>query len=475
MDYKKFIFYFIIAVTFFRLLYINFIPLLGDEAYYWQWSRHLDLSYYEQGPVLSIIIYLFTFFNKINTLFTIRLGAVILSMLTMFLCVLIYNKIFPENNKGSFFNLLFINSSLIFSAGAILMMHDTVMVFFYTLLIYVFLFVIEKPENTKNWIFAGIIYGIAIMSKFTIILIYPALFLFFLLRKNFKKYISGFIIFTLITLISFTPVFIWNYTHNWANIKYLIIRSGDNKIFTFKYLFEYFAGQIALLNPLLYFFLIFSAFKNLYQNEQKKFLSFIFIIPQIIFIYLSLKNKIEANWPAFSYMPVFFLATDYLINTKGILKKFVHLIYGFGFFISIIIFIIILIYPKLNLSASNALAKSMGYNKLALEINNLYNNVKQTDRVFIAARHYQIASLLSFYLPRQPMVYILIENEAAKNYRFWNDYKKFNDYNCIFIYEEEWERNEMSKFFSDCKKEIKVIDINNRKFFVDYFIKYNGL
>lgn len=467
MNYKKFIFYFIFAITFFRLLYINFFPLLGDEAYYWQWSRHLDLGYYEQGPVLSIIIYLFTFFNKINTLFTIRLGAVILSMLTMFLCFLIYNKIYQENYKGSFFNILFINSTLIFSAGAILMMHDTVMVFFYTLLIYIFLFIIEKPENTKNWIFAGIIYGIAIMSKFTIILIYPALLLFFLLRKDFKKYIFGFILFTLMTLISLSPVILWNYMNNWPNIKYLLIRSGSNKNFTHKYIFEYFTGQIALLNPLLYFFLIISALKNLYQTQtkQKKFLSLTFIIPQIIFIYLSLKNKIEANWPAFSYVPVFFLATDYLINTKNnFLKKFFHIICGFGFFICIIIYIFILLYPLLNLTHSNALTKSTGINKLALEINNLYNNTKQNNRLFIAARHYQIASLLSFYLPQQPMVYILIENEASKNYRFWKSYKKLKDYNCIFVYEEEWERNEMSKFFSDCKREIKIIEINKRKF-----------
>ena len=28
-------------------------PLAPDEAYYWQWSRHLDLGYYDQGPMIA--------------------------------------------------------------------------------------------------------------------------------------------------------------------------------------------------------------------------------------------------------------------------------------------------------------------------------------------------------------------------------------------------------------------------------------
>src|SRR6478672_6180854 len=30
--------------------------LSGDEAYYWDWSRNLDLSYYSKGPAVAYII-----------------------------------------------------------------------------------------------------------------------------------------------------------------------------------------------------------------------------------------------------------------------------------------------------------------------------------------------------------------------------------------------------------------------------------
>ena len=32
------------------------IDLSGDEAQYWDWSRHLDLSYYSKGPMVAYII-----------------------------------------------------------------------------------------------------------------------------------------------------------------------------------------------------------------------------------------------------------------------------------------------------------------------------------------------------------------------------------------------------------------------------------
>ncbi len=32
------------------------IDLSGDEAQYWDWSRHLDLSYYSKGPAIAYLI-----------------------------------------------------------------------------------------------------------------------------------------------------------------------------------------------------------------------------------------------------------------------------------------------------------------------------------------------------------------------------------------------------------------------------------
>ncbi len=44
---------FLLASTLFHILLIFHFPLASDEAYYWQWSRHLDMGYYDQGPMIA--------------------------------------------------------------------------------------------------------------------------------------------------------------------------------------------------------------------------------------------------------------------------------------------------------------------------------------------------------------------------------------------------------------------------------------
>src|SRR5206468_8442742 len=49
----------ITAVFVIRLVYLVWLSpyeLVGDEAYYWECSRHLSLCYYEKGPGLAWLI-----------------------------------------------------------------------------------------------------------------------------------------------------------------------------------------------------------------------------------------------------------------------------------------------------------------------------------------------------------------------------------------------------------------------------------
>src|SRR5262249_53694257 len=49
----------IAGVTILRLAYLFFCcpyDLAPDEAHYWDWSRHLDWSYYSKGPLIAWLI-----------------------------------------------------------------------------------------------------------------------------------------------------------------------------------------------------------------------------------------------------------------------------------------------------------------------------------------------------------------------------------------------------------------------------------
>src|SRR5947199_1286691 len=49
----------IVAASAFRVAYLAGdcpIDLAPDEAHYWDWSRHLDWSYYSKGPLVAYLI-----------------------------------------------------------------------------------------------------------------------------------------------------------------------------------------------------------------------------------------------------------------------------------------------------------------------------------------------------------------------------------------------------------------------------------
>ena len=487
MRYTKAIFIFIAAVTAVRLWFINLFPLLGDEAYYWQWARHLDFGFYEQGPGVALVIWLFTLFTNINTVFTVRAGAVILSAATLVIAFLIYKKLYSgdTDKKENFINILNMSSSVIFAAGSILMMHDTVMAFFAALFILQMLYICEKPGSSRYWASAGMLLGFGVISKLTLATFYPAVIIFAVtaFTAN-KKLFKNLLIFTLFTAIASSPYIYWNFTHDFATLKYLFIRGGGgNSGFTLKYLGELAGAQFGLISPFLFLFMMAAGFKALKNRENKGeyLMSVLFFVSIIPYLLLSKKRRVEANWPAYCFFPLFFITTRYIfsLNLKPILKKAaIHLPYALGF-LAVILIHIHLVLPILPIpEKANPLKKTYGYKELAEKADGVYNALRQKGPLFIASRHYQTASLLAFYMKDNPEVYCLIPHESRKHYRFWNAYEEYKGGSCLFVYGEPWEHAEMSVYFENSAAADEFIykkGVAESRYLFDYNTGFKGI
>src|SRR5258708_9355488 len=85
----------VLAFSVYRLWYCTHLELVGDEAYYWLWSRHLDICYLDKGPVIAWIIAAGTaLFGQ--TVFGIRFFAVILSSATGIGIYLLAMRLFAD-------------------------------------------------------------------------------------------------------------------------------------------------------------------------------------------------------------------------------------------------------------------------------------------------------------------------------------------------------------------------------------------
>ena len=77
----------------FRLVYAGMINLTPQEAYYWVWSLHPDLSYFDHPPMVAYSIRLFTIFWG-DTIYGIRLPAILYGAGTTMILSLLAAKFF---------------------------------------------------------------------------------------------------------------------------------------------------------------------------------------------------------------------------------------------------------------------------------------------------------------------------------------------------------------------------------------------
>jgi 4-amino-4-deoxy-L-arabinose transferase-like glycosyltransferase len=72
---KKSAYTLILLMAAFSAVYNAFLPLHGDEAYYWMWSHHIQAGYYDHPPMVALMIYLTNFISESE--WGVRLGNVI--------------------------------------------------------------------------------------------------------------------------------------------------------------------------------------------------------------------------------------------------------------------------------------------------------------------------------------------------------------------------------------------------------------
>ena len=61
---KKSAYILIIMLALLSTIYNAFLPLHGDEAYYWMWSHHLQTGYYDHPPFIAYMIYITNFISE---------------------------------------------------------------------------------------------------------------------------------------------------------------------------------------------------------------------------------------------------------------------------------------------------------------------------------------------------------------------------------------------------------------------------
>lgn len=451
-----------------RLILITKVDMIPEEVYYWQWSRHLSLSYYDMSPMVAYTIALTTFFGKLNSQFFVRLAAPFISFILSLYIYLVLKKI-TKNNTFSLLWAVLLNTIPIFNVGSILIMYGNLQMLFFSLTI-LFLVYLVATKKDFYWYLIGISTGLALLSKYTAGFIYPIVFSFLILSKNYRKYFyrkEPYLAF-LISIVLFLPVVIWNYMNYFVSFRHIMTLSGHFSNFHI-FLSNFFLlmiSQAGIVSPFIFLIIFISIIAGLYlglreNNDIYLILSLSSAVPFLYFIYQCTKTTVQPNWPVFLYFPAFLLSAILVLRLHASLKsqklkRIVTGLYIFSFAIGLIFSLIIFLEPyhpiiKMKLNKS-PMRNVLGWKKLGQYVDKELADHKK-DNLLIAARRFQVASELAYYVKGRPQTYSFNYFTRDNEYAFWNNFSSKKGKNFLYVIDTKYGKsinNELCKNFGSC-------------------------
>lgn len=418
---------FIGCITVFRLIYSNFVNLAPDEALYWDWTRHLNLSYFDHPPLTTYLIYLSTKLFGSNE-FGVRFFTILFSCLNSFLVYLISKKVF-NSDKQALSSVILFNLLPIFTVGSIIITPDTPLMFFW--LLNTFLIAQLITTNNKNyWYLIGATFGLSMLGKYSTVIFLISFILFIFIDKPQQKWLAAkeFYFSAIIALIIFLPVIIWNIQNDWVSFKFQTAHGlTGGEVQPWNNFCLYLAGQLLILNPLIFLGIILSVFWcwqnwRRERNEQQLFFSLLTVIPIIFFALTSFRAKVEANWPATGYLAGTIILVGWYykqVTNKRLLYKLFLQSLAVITIILVTLFSSLLYFPgilyssgfKLNHEPTDEL---YGWKELAAQVNTVYQQMQSKNQTYLLTNRYQIAAETAFYIPGRPQV-ICVNVESRPN------------------------------------------------------------
>lgn len=408
----------IAAMVALRLMYLGLPELMEQEAYYWNYAQHLDLSYLDHPPMVALLIWLGTNLCGINE-FGVRIGAFLCWFVTAFFCYRLTIKVFDRQAALGTVLLLTV-LPLYFGVGFLMTPDAPLHAAWAALLFYGYRVLVEG--DTASWAGFGISLGLGLLSKYTIVLLGPAFFLYMLIDRRARGWFLKPGPYAALTLAGalFSPVILWNMQHQWASFLFQSAKriSSDPVIST-----PHLLGHITLiLTPagLLGVVLFFLFGRRLFQsaetvnipairNKARRTFLLLFLasfLPFILFFTISFSREVKLNWTS----PLWLAALPFLGCTVtsvyggfcSICLMVIHELWRFTIPVLIMALAIGLHYVTLGLpgAAHPPGPFLIGWDKLAVEVETLADEIEKDSGarpIVVGMDHYQITSGLAFY------------------------------------------------------------------------------
>jgi len=407
----------IALLTAMRAIYAGVVELRTDEAYYWTWSKESVLSFLDHPPMIAWFIRFGTaIFGDTN--FGVRFAGILAMLVTQLLLADIVRRV-TRDVRAIMLALLLPEAALYYGLLMAKVSPDVALIPFAVAMLWALVRLAESGD-ARWWLAAGLFAGLALLSKFTALMLAPAVLAFMLVpdwRRRWLTSLSPWLA-ALIAIAVFLPVLIWNAGHDWASFRFQSVRAIATHGLSLRTVGEFLALQFGLVGfvmlPVVLTGVTLTARRGYRRREPVAILlSTSVLAPFCYFFWKSLMLRVGDTWPMFLW-PAGFAATA--INVAMLPREkwpasmirstnaWVNIAAVTGIAYVVLVFLYYTIFPWNLIGAIDPIGGEAGYQQVA---DRAEAELQKTGATWIATTDYRTYAMMRWHFrDRVPVIQI---------------------------------------------------------------------
>ncbi|MBN8992490.1 MAG: glycosyltransferase family 39 protein [Rhizobiales bacterium] len=404
-------------MTAMRLVYAGLTELRTDEAYYWTWSKESELAFLDHPPGIAWLIWFGTaIFGDTNL--GVRFGGIVAMLVTQLLLADIVRRV-VHDFRAIVFALLMPEAALYYGLLMAKVAPDTAMIPLAVAMLWS-LVRLHQSGDPRWWLAAGLFAGLALLSKFTAVMLLPAVAAFALVPDWRRRWLLSPYPWAaaLLALMVFSPVLIWNYHHDWASFRFQFVRAVVAHQLSLRTVGEFLGMQFGLVGfvllPVVLSGVTLTAWRGYRTREPVAILlSTAVIVPFLYFFWKSLTLRVGDTWPMFLW-PAGFAAgainlavlpregwPEWMIEST-IKWARVAVVSGIAFVVGVFLYYVAA--PWNLIGRSDPVGGEAGYEQVVARAQ---DQLKKTGATWIATTDYRTYAMMRWYFNgRVPVIQI---------------------------------------------------------------------
>ena len=431
----------LLALAALRLVFAAFVPVTPEEAYHWNFGRHLDWSYYDHPGMIAWSIRLgCAIFG--DTGLGIRFVPVLFATGTAALLARLARRLYGEPAAGWAVLLISINPIAFLAGGS--GFPDSPLLFFWALAMSS---VVEALETgrPRGWIAAGAALGFMGLSKYTGVFLGVAVLCHLVTSARDRRWLRTPwpYVASILALVVLWPVFHWNAGHDWASVKFQAKgRFGEihqmGVIGVLKgmgmFLGEQAFGMIPFTVPLAVV-----AISRAWRSKQpaERFLFFCFVPMVAFFFAVSSFRFVHLMWPMPAFLSLTVLMAGEAAKAQGRVATFYARKRAWLGGITAVAYVLGAVHLAFFLPLFSPVQGMYGWDKVAAKARELREGMPERTFYLGLGRKYTCPSQLAFRIPAPFEVHGKnLVGEMGSQYDYWADLAKLAGRDAVVVLEE---------------------------------------